>query len=729
MHSLKNVLLGLAMAVLAACGSEKKEPEPITAPERPNIEQGPANAVSYVEGSYDRPYKLAVSSDAWYLVDRSQGIIRVDQATQESEVIAKFKANDAESLIESAAAIELNGDESALFVLDTEAKQIVSIDLISAEQTQFVASEAFAVSDNFAWYAPTDLVMDSDNGRLLVGDRYGFIGQGYFAFAIFSVDVATQDVSVIAESSLVASPLQGFEARAFTYDAIKGDFYASGLVNLSNRYYYAAYSISESDWSRKLLSLNSESEVSRSAATHDVYFSEDSGVFLIDSNARTIVNLNIDGETTKARIIELANDGNDFPLLYPSAFHFVDENTVTILDAGTSALLSVDFTITLTLDDDGNETGYRSTSTRTLLASGKKAYADPTSAPQIVFDLHFHQASGKLMITDSAASQAGMLSYTSTDGYSSLILDPQIEGFASTEEPYTYTLGENQGIEDVRPNLTPAPKPIFVASDTDGELIVYGRGFLVESKDPIINEDDDGNPESVTFTYNRYGPAIYIVDIETLEATPISVGTNTDNQSAFVNVPFSSADVKGMAANENGVYFLPNEPYAFGPFAVYYWSYENKTFNVAPVELASDVGRPLPSDITYDAVSGDFVLTDAVNDALLKFNPEERVISTLSGRMNDGDVLFALPSGVATVGGMTAYTYENALKALVMVDMSTGDRTRINSPVNYIRSVSKLTVDTVGKKVYLLEKLSQRIIEIDIDDTNGEPSYEQAWLE
>lgn len=729
MHSLKNVLLGLAMAVLAACGSEKKEPDPITAPERPNIEQGPANAVSYVPGSYDRPYKLAVSGDAWYLVDRSQGVIRVDQATEDSEVIAKFKANDAQSLIESAAAIELNGDESALFVLDTEAKQIISIDLSTGEQTQFVASDAFAVSDKFAWYAPTTLVMDADNGRLLVGDRYGFIGQNYFAFAIFSVDVTTQNVSVIAENSLVASPLQGFEARAFAYDALNENFYVSGLVNLSNKYYYAAYSISESDWSRNLLSLNTATEVSRSAATHDVYFNEDSGVYLIDSSSRTMVNLSVDGESTKTRVIDLANDGNDYPILYPSAFHFVDENTVIVLDAGTSALLSVDFTITVEQNEEGNETGYSASSMRTLLASGKKVYADPTSAPQIVFDLHFHQASGKLMITDSAASQTGMLSYTDADGYSSLVLNPLIDELTTTEETYTITLADGQGIEDIRPNLTPSPKPIFVTSDTDGELIIYGRGFLVESKEPLVNEDNDGNPESVTFTYNRYGPAIYRIDLETLEATAISVTNNTDSQPGIVNVPFSSADVNGMAASEEGVYFLPSSPYSLGPFVMYYWSYENKAFYVVPVELAADVGRPLPTDVSYDLVSGAFILTDAVNDALLTFNPEDKTLTTLSGRMNNGDMTFSLPSGIATDEGLTAYTYENALKALVKVDMSTGDRTRLDSLTNYIRSVSKLTLDSVGKKVYLLEKLSQRIISIDIDDTNDDAIYEQAWLE
>ena len=726
MHSLKNVLLGLAMAVLAACGSEKKEPEPITAPERPNIEQGPANAVSYVEGSYDRPYKLAVSSDAWYLVDRSQGIIRVDQATQESEVIAKFKANDAESLIESAAAIELNGDESALFVLDTEAKQIVSIDLVSAEQTQFVASEAFAVSDNFAWYAPTDLVMDADNGRLLVGDRYGFIGQGYFAFAIFSVDLASKDIQVIAEEGLLASPLQAFEARAFAYDPVGENFYVSGILELSDQYFYAAYRISAVDWARKVLTINTSRAISRNSAVHDVYFSEDSGVYLVDSSARSMVNLSFDGDKTNTKIIPLSSDGKDYPMLRPSAFYFTGESSAILLDESMSAILSVEFEVSTERDEQGVETDYSAESTRSLLASGKRVYADPTVAPQIVFDLHYHQASGKLMITDAADSQTGMLSFDNSQGggFSTRDLVPQIENLSGTKEnPRTYSLDEGEGVDDVRPTTVSTPKPMYISTDTNGDLIVFADSFRIESQDPVVNIDDDGNEVSVTFYYDFYGPALYRVDPDTFQASPISVRENNASSLDFVNTPFFPSDVIGMAVSEEGVYFLPGNPYYRGTFVLYHWNFENKRFYQIAVDLASDVRSPLPSDIEYDFSSGEFILTDAINDALLKFDPEERVISTLSGRMNNGDMVFSLPSGLATDQGITAYTFENSLKALVEVDMSTGDRTRLDSTTNYIRSVSKLTYDADGKTIYLLEKLSQRIIAIDLD------TLEQSWVE
>lgn len=725
MHCLKNVLISVvALAILTACGSDKKEPEIITAPERPDIEQAPANPVAFVPNSYDRPYTMAVASDAWYVADRSQGIIRIDQATQTTEVIAPYAANDEESLITSVAAMALSANEALLYVLDTRAKQIVAINLASRTQEQFITSDSFDVADNFAWVAPTSLVLDEEGNRLLVGDRFGYRAPTFSAFTIFSVNLADQTVSIIAESSVAESSLQSFEARDFTYDAAQGYFYVSGLSeNLLQQSYYSAYRFSESDWSRKLLPIGASKIVSRSAAAHDIVYRANEGIYLIDSSGRALVNLDVDTEDAKARIIGLSNDDKDYPLARPVAIHFTQENQVTVLDEGLSALFSVNFSITVEQDGEGKEAGYTADSTRALLASGRPVYPEPTTAPQIVFDLHFHQASNRLIVTDRALSQADIYTYEQGVGYSAWQISPVLDGLAFTEEPYEVPLKEGQAVEDIVPDLPDTPKPIFVTTDSSGELIAYARGFLVEAEAPEIIDKADGT-QAVVFSYRRYPPALWQIDTEAFTATAISIQEVADGDNAFVKVPFSSFDIIGMSANDKGIYFLPSNPYSQGIFVVYYWSKEQHAFFIAPIEVANDIRGAKPTNIAYDANTQTFLMADAINDAILTFDPEARALSTLSGRMNNGDLFLPLPAGIASDSANKAYSFENSLKALVEIDIATGNRTRLDSPINYIRSVGQLTLDSGNTpRVYLLEKLSQRIITIDL------MTLEQQWLD
>jgi hypothetical protein len=701
------LLFASLSSLITGCGSDSKDSSSSSsAPplELPEIVQGPANPISYQDGEFVNAFSFVddQANDRWLIADKAQGVIAVNKTTDARSVLIPIAASNNNSPLVSIADMALDVANGVLYLLDVNGEKIIAADInTGALETPLTRSDFDDLADA-GWNFPTSLFYDQSNNRLLIADRSGLeltssAGNSFGAFAIFIYTPTTDNLSIMAEAENRADPFTSTDIFDIYFDSANSRVIASGIFYAditSSAPVYTGLIIPENDWENSFFFYIDGETTTTVTAAHDVAYDPISQTaYLLDSTADTIksFNLTTSSLTVSPTIVSDGNDGEDYPFTRPTSIAFDTELGLLIFDEAKSSLTA--------LNTPFGE------NVRSLVLSGRPISADPLALPQIPLDLEVDPGDGALLISDRNGAQADALRY---DGAVFSPWEFDIDVASITPETITLT-DPGDGTVPTPPSIV-APKPAFFSSNPAGDLFIFGLSFQIPTADP--------------FTTNFYREAVYKRAAGESTAKPVTQVT-TDGVTSLRNFStiFTPSELRGLAVVNEGIYFLYHKAATSSAAErsfILFWNAETTSFQF----VTDTTGLYNPRIATGFAANGAgnaLYFTDSSQDAVIKISinstasSQSYVYSVASGRQNSGDAYLAIPSGLAINAEETkAWVFENTIRALVEIDLTTGERSRIDSPINYISAAETISLSDDGSALYIVDKSVNRVIEVNL---------------
>ncbi len=739
----------LATAVfITACGSGS--PDNVTPSSGgqfsslPTITPETPNPVSIAEGEILNGFAVVddEKNDRWLVADTIQGIIAVDKTTDERTILIPLASDSNDSILYSVKDIALDSNGSTLYIIDDEGApnasastetpgNLISVDLNTDDATVAMAFDDMAAENGYKSREPNALFFDEKNNRLLIGDARGLTynivdSNGTLtvrAFAVFTFDATSETpLGVLAAEANAASPMAPtLDVREFHFDADNDVLYVSLFNQIGStsagQFILQARSISIETWEQETLysenpaniSNTNSSELSARGGIRNSLFTSitlnnaTNNLYVYNPFVRTVLEFKLNDITDTAFGIADANrleNSNTEERSLRSA------SQLTIDETGTLEVFDSELRGFFTVDIESNKAN--------LIFAGTPIPESPLDAPQRARALAF--SDNALIVSDDSTSQLNLLK-RQDDEYEVFILEASLE----TPDTQESIVGTSTTLaEGVTSSAPLSPKPLFLAKNRQGDTFFFAEGFQQKTdNEQEINLFPEGiyrmrsgdNSAYPTITINNDG-AIRLLDINTFYAPIYSALFGTSRS-------FSSGSLIDFAASSEVVYMAESN-FLFG------WNEKEELF----VQLAPTSETIQPSNIVGIAVDEDndrVLIMDANLDALIAISENlnddnRRTVEFISSA--DKAPFTPIPSGLALdADNNLAYTFENTLRAVIQIDIETGDRKRIDSNPNFIRSVSNLTISDDGQTLYLIERNSRRVISLDI------ATGEQAWLD
>lgn len=747
---LSTLFLLFSISLATGCGSDNDESTTSSSsPTYPPITPEPANDVVLKAGEFYRPTAFVddAANDRWLIADRMQGIIAVNKTSDARSILTPLSSD--ETGLQNITDMALDASTNTLYVLDSTSKNIAVIDASEGAITETLDSDMFDNLTDARWGAPTSLFFDASNQRLLIGDRIGleiesFNGDTMYAFCVFIYTPANANLSIMSEVDSRESPR--YSIYDIYYDAENERLLASGLIYLSNSSaFYAAQIIPENDWgSASFFYTKTDKSVSSTTVSHSItYDPANTAAYVVDSDDNTIYGFNLsllNDETTalERTFITNGDDSKPYPFQRPTSIHFNTDSGLLLIDESNKALVSIAH-VELPQNisaNDGTESGdeepteeseEETSADRMLVTSGVPLSDTSATTLQQPYSILIEPNTENIIITDRARRQPNAITSGIQGGFSEWAFNVNLDGITPIDN--------DSSSDSAAPSIT-EPYPKLLAKNSYGDVFVYANGFS--------RSTDDSSVDHV------YLAAIYQRLAGDADFTPISTITEEDadtgtEQTYLTNIQAFTRyfrnglgfDIRDFEVIDNGIILDIKVYYDNGSTNAYlaYWRLSDNLFTVI---INNDTSYN-PRSVTGIALNSDedtLYFTDAYHDALISValsnldDTPNFEFTVISGRQHDGDYM-ALPAGLALNQATTkAWVFDNATKAIIEIDLETGNRTRLDSSVNYIQSIKSVELSEDETTLYLIEKTLNRVISIDISATPNpnEPKYPQSWI-
>ncbi len=708
--------LALTAALTAAtgCGNNKTTTEEKQPPlELPPIVQGPANSVSYAEGEILSGFAFAndASNNRIIIADAARGIMAVDSTTKAVSVLVPLgQQNPGDTIfLQKITDIALDETQSVLYILDNAAKKIFAADLLTNSLSVIAEADDFTIGEKYIWSVPNRLVFDNTRQRLLIGDASGLRNalnaasntSTFNAFCLFSYSLATQAISVVAETENLAAPLLYRTVTSFYLDEVSnriftsGVFYPTGSASTAVQYVDA---INLTDWSKKSLYTGLATTPANSLQHGVVYDRANDTLYFIDSNLGNINKLVLsttdNPKLTYSYLVDNALD-EDYRLITP-AYLAANGDSLWTYDRINKTIFSID-------KNEGD---------RSVIFNGAPITPSPLDRPLFPIAMGIDPDEQTLLIFDAAQSQRQALTLGDSN-FGKFAVPVDLTGITSVTRSLT---APAEG-ETIAPATITEPKIALSKITPSGALISFNELFERETDNELVR-----NVYFSTFLKRAAGAS---------KSTPLNTYISNDETrildlaNYFSNVTSTTIanQMTDFAASDSEILMV------LSGNQVRLFNYVT-TNNDEKIKYVGSLGPYTPAQVTgvaFNPNNGEFLLIDAQHDALLGLSFDNNKVATLraiSGRETASDNFLALPSGLAfNASTNTAYTFENQTRSVIAIDVTTGARTRLDSAVNYIQSGGKVTLSADNTKLYIIDATARRIVEFDLD------SHDQRWID
>ena len=733
---LSTLFLLFSISLATGCGSDNDEStSSYSSGSSSSIAIGPTNPVTIKEGEFYRPTTFVDDSanDRWLIADRMQGIIAVNKTSNLRTILTPLSSD--ETGLQNITDMALDPATNTLYILDATAKNIAVIDS-DGDITETLDSDMFDDLVDAGWGAPTSLFFDTTNQRLLIGDRAGLEiensdGDTTYAFCVFIYTPTNDSISIMSEIESRESP------RSFIYDiyydADNERLFASGLVSINSIGFYAAQIITESDWaSVSYFYIKADASISSTAVLHNItYDPEHTAVYAVDSDDKTIYGFNLsllsdDNKGLERTAITNGNDGKAYPFQRPTSISFDTELGLLLMDETNRTLVSIDH-VELPQTPPGEQEDDETTeetepevlsATRNLLVAGTPLSSAPASFLQFPYDLVIEPISDTLIITDRSDAQRNAI-VSDINGYTPWSFNFNVD--LITPYNVNYDSSEDAPVPSA-PSIT-EPKPILLAKNQRDDMFMYALSFSTQSDDEYVHHR---YPAGI---YQRLGSEGNDADFAPVSTFDITTNGETKTYMQDFSGAFAPSELRDFAVIQGGIIFhyekiSSNSTRSF----ITFWE---KSKNVL-ITVSSNSTSYNARNVTGMVLSQDestLYFTDAYHDALISValntldDTPSFEFTVISGRQHEGDYM-PLPAGLALNQAETkAWVFDNAIKAIIEIDLETGNRTRLDSTLNYIQSIKSLELSEDETTLYLIEKSLNRVISIDLIE-----DYPQNWL-
>ena len=741
----------LATAVfITACGNDSSDNVTVSSGGQfsslPTITPETPNPVSIAEGEILNGFAVVddEKNDRWLVADTVQGIIAVDKTTDARTVLIPLASESNDSIVYSIQDIALDTNGSTLYIIDdvgaptTDASietpgNLVSVDLNTGNAAIAMPFNDMIAENGFKSREPNALFFDEKNDRLLIGDArgisYNLIINGELttalAFAVFTFDTTSETpFGVLAAEANSASPiLPTLDVRDFHFDADSNTLYVSAFNqfgSLAGEFTLESRLINVTTWEQEILysenpaqvtqlgqsQLDARQGIRRSIFTGITFDNSSNQLYVYNPFGRIILEFELDNIGDSAFGTA---DGNRIQNSNTEERSLRSVSQLTLSEAGILEAFDSELRGFFTIDiEDNNQSN--------LIFAGTPITDSPLESPQIPRALGFNN--GALVVSDNATNQLNLLTRQG-DGYEALELNISLE----TPDTQESIIGTSVTLEEGQTNTLPlSPKPLFLAKNRQGDTFFFAEGFQQKTDDALeINtfpaaiyrmQSGSNSAYPTTTTASNDGEEVDILDINTFYS---SIYFAIFNRSRT----FSSGRLIDFAAS-NDVVYIAESDFLFG------WNERERLF----VQLAPSASAIRPTNIVGIAADEDndrILIMDSGLDALIAISEDlgednSRTVEFISS--TEKTPFTPIPAGLAfDADNNLAYTYENSLRAVIQIDVATGERKRIDSNPNFIRSVSNLTISDDGNTLYLIERISRRVISLDI------ATGAQTWLD
>ncbi|BCD98568.1 hypothetical protein [Marinagarivorans cellulosilyticus] len=734
---LSTLFLLFSISLATGCGSDNDESTTSSSsPTYPPITQEPANDVVLKAGEFYRPTAFVddAANDRWLIADRMQGIIAVNKTSDARSILTPLSSD--ETGLQNITDMALDPATNTLYILDTTAKNIAVIDS-DGDITATLDSDIFDDLVDAGWGAPTSLFFDTSNQRLLIGDRAGLEiensnGDTTYAFCVFIYTPANANLSIMSEVDSRESPR--YSIYDIYYDPENERLLASGLIYLSNSsVFYAAQIIPENDWgSASYFYIKTDESISSTAVLHNVtYDPENTAAYIVDSDDNTVYgfNLSLLSDTTIALERTAITDGNDgkaYPFQRSTSISFNAELGLLLMDETNRALVSIDH-VELPQTPPGEPEGDEATeetesedfsAARNLLIAGVPLSSTPETFLQFPYDILIEPISAALVITDRADAQRNAIE-SNANGYTPWSFTFNVDSIT----PYNVNYDSSEDAQVPAPPSVTEPKPILLAKNQRDDMFMYALSFNTQSDDEYVHHR---YPAGI---YQRLGSEGGDADFVPISTFDITTDDETKTYMQDFSGLFAPSELRDFAVTQDGIIFHYERSTNTGTRSfVAFWQRSQN----ALITISSSSTTYNPRNVTGMTLSPNedtLYFTDAYHDALISValsnldDTPNFEFTVVSGRQHDGDYM-ALPAGLALNQATTkAWVFDNATRAIIEIDLETGNRTRLDSSVNYIQSIKSVELSEDETTLYLIEKTLNRVISIDLIE-----DYPQSWL-
>lgn len=709
---------------------------------------------------------LAISSDDQETLLTSVSDIALDSVNSvlyvldtERRIATATSSSTSSSSTNSTTSSVSSGSSSSIDTSNTLG-HIIAIDLTNDTSKTAIARTDITIDNNDDSYfyqsiLPSSLFFDETNNRLLIGDRAGLLisidSTAAFVFCVFTFSPTDGTVGVLAEEKNLDNPVNPLsDVRDIYYDAEEDMLYTSGTFSIgasTGEYLYQGIRINASTWNRQTFYLEDStlSDIAiranaRSTLYNSIAYDRNTQhAYLFNQFEQQLLAINLpdlDDDRLIIRTYPMTGPSyaEDRPLILISDLLYDVDNGLRAFDAGLNSFFQLEtdnviFPDSSSSSDSSNSSSANSSlssndsdssssaassssvftaSERTPLFVGTPLPENSLSQPQRPLDIVHNGTS--LIISDGNPNQPDAFIFTGT--YESLDFSLDLDGITGTD----FTPTDEQKANG--PSIT-RPKPFFIAyNTTTQDTLFYGGAFQQKTDD-----------EDKWFTYR---PALYIKKQGEESARPISTFVDEDdedklklldvaqvfNQGTIIDIALSTE--AAFVATSNALYawvldtqelilINPDDPF-FNP--------PEKNKNITAIAVDETSNRILVSDSSLDNI------VSIESNFRTDIEPEVSVVSGLGQNTPQAEHYLALPVGLAIdENSGIAYTFENSIRALISIDMETGQRERLDSNPNFIRSASAITLSNDGSTVYVLEKGQNRILSIDI------ATGTQTWID
>ena len=702
--------LAATLTITAGCGNDKKTAEATEPPlQLPPITQAPANSVSYAEGEILNGFGFAndPAHNRIIIADANRGIMAVDTTTKAVSVLVPLgQQNTADTVyLQKVTDIALNEAQNLLYVLDTGAKKIFTLDLITNALSVIAEAADFTIGEKFIWSVPTKIVFDKTRQRLLIADASGLRNAAnattvFNAFALYAYSLDTQAISVVMQTENLASPLLYRAIQSLYLDEANNRIFTSGVYYPADSATTAVQSvdmISLTDWSRKSLYIGTTAIPTSNQQHAATYINASNTVYFLESNSGNILSIDLADTNPKLNYKILVNNSlkQDYSLLTPTALTQVND-AFWVYDRSAKTVFSVD----------------KTTGTRSVIFNGAPITPSVFSRPIFPTTMGIDPDDKSLFISDALIIQRDALTLTA-NGFSKYAFSVDLTGITGLETKLT---APAEG-ETIAPLTITEPKIVLSQITPSGALITFNELFARETNNELV--------------INTYFSAFYKRAAGASKAVPLNTYVSDDLTRILDLSPYFNGlnsvnianQITDFAASDSEILMIA------GGNQLRLINYVT-TDNNEKIKFIGDLGPYTPAKVsgaTINPNNGEFLLMDVQHDALLGLSFDDKKVPTLraiSGRETASDNFLAVPSGLAfNAATNTAYTFENQTKSVIAIDVTNGKRTRLNSAVNYIQTGGKITLNADNTKLYIIDTSVRRIVEFNL------ANYEQRWID
>ncbi|MDZ7922901.1 MAG: hypothetical protein U5M23_02355 [Marinagarivorans sp.] len=701
--------LTATLTATTGCGNSKKTTENLPPLDLPPIVQGPANPVSYAEGELLNGFAFAndASNNRIIIADAARGIMAVDATTKAVSVLMPLgQQNTADTVyLQKVTDIALNEAQNLLYVLDTGAKKIFTLDLTTNVLSVIAKATDFTIGEKFIWSAPTKIVFDKTRQRLLIADASGLQNApnpitAFNAFALYAYSLETKAISVVMETENLASPLLFRSIQSVYLDEINNRIFTSGVSFPTGTATTAVQSvdiISLTDWSRKPLFIGTTTIPTSNQQHAATYSNASNTVYFLESNSGNILSIDLADTNPKLNYKILVNNNlkQDYSLLTPTALTQVND-AFWVYDRSAKTVFSVD----------------KATGTRSIVFNGAPITPSVFSRPIFPTALGIDPYDKSLFISDAMIIQRDALTLTDS-GFGKYAFTVDLTGITGLERTLT---APAEG-ETIAPITISEPKILLSQITPLGALITFNEIFEKETNNELVRN------VYLSAFYKRAAAASKAVPLNTYVSEGLTRILDLSVYFSGINSTNIANQVTDFAASDSEILIILNGN------QLRLLNYVT-TDNDEKIKFVGDMGPYTPAKVsgaTINPNNGEFLLMDVQHDALLGLGFDDKKVPTLraiSGRETASDNFLAAPSGLAfNATTNTAYTFENQSKSVIAIDVTNGKRTRLNSAVNYIQTGGKIALSADNKKLYIIDSSVRRIVEFDL------ASHEQRWID